>query len=123
MAPPRGTRRVTARRPSGSPCRRALAIALLRIADVDAGGPQHARVARQVVGLQAVVDEPAALLQRRPPAMVVARLVEGDQLEIGAIAEGNQAVVGADARVAAAGHDGEAEVAVVLGGGVERSEE
>jgi len=34
------------------------AVALLRIADVDAGGPQHARVARQVVGLQAVVDEP-----------------------------------------------------------------
>jgi len=51
--------------------------------------------------------------------MVVARLVEGDQLEVGAVAKGDQAVVGADARVTAAGHDGEAEVAVVLGGGVE----
>ncbi len=72
-------------------------------------------VADEVVGLQAEVDEAAALLERRPPAVVVARLVEADQLDVGAVLEGDQAVVGPDPRVPAAGDDREAEVGVVPG--------
>src|SRR5581483_5949561 len=92
-----------------------LAIPVLGLADVDAGPAQRRGVAGEVVGLQAEVDEAAALLERREPAMVRARLVEADQLDVRAILEGDQAVVGADAGVASAGHDGEAERAIVLG--------
>ena len=48
------------------------ALARLRggIGDVDAGGAEGAGVRDEVVGLEAVVDEPAALLQRVPPAVV-----------------------------------------------------
>ena len=55
----------------------------------------------------------------RPLAMVVARLVEPDELEVGAVLEGDEAVVGADARVPAARDDGESQGRVVLRGGLE----
>src|SRR5262249_61480411 len=84
----------------------------------DSRGPKRAGVGGGVVGLEAEVDEAAALLQSLEPAMLRVRLEERDQLEVRAVREGYQRVVGAD-RVAPAGDDGEFEPAIARDGGVQ----
>ena len=81
-------------------------------------GPERAGVPGEVVGLHAEVDEPAAALERIPPAVRRILLVEGDQLDVRAVLERDERVVRAD-RVTAARHHGEAEAFVALLRGVE----
>src|SRR5512139_438169 len=50
------------------------------------------------------------------PALGGARLRPRDELEVGAVLEGDERVVRGSPRVAPAGHDGEAESAIVLDG-------
>jgi len=83
-----------------------------RIRHRDSGASEGPRVGGKVVGLETIVHEPAAALERRPPAVRRIRLVEGDQLEVGSVGERDQGVVSAG-RVAAARHDGEPERRVV----------
>jgi hypothetical protein len=82
-----------------------------RIGERHARGAKLPDVAREVVRLEAIVDQPAALLETLVPAMLRVRLVERDQLEIGAVGKGDERIVGAG-RVPAARNDGEAQPAV-----------
>ena len=89
-----------------------------RVGDVDAGVAKGARVAHEVVGLEAIVHQPAPTLQRGPPPMVGIVAVEPDQLEVRAVGEGDERVVGPH-RVPPARHHGEAELPVGPRGGLE----
>src|SRR3990170_3783040 len=93
-----------------------------RVIDRDAGLAQLLRVALEVIGLHAIVDQPLAFFQRTPPAVIPRLAVEGDDLQIRAVGEGNEHVVAAH-RMAPAGHDGEAEPRVILRSLVEVSDD
>src|ERR1044071_2238246 len=86
-----------------------------RIVDRHAGGAQLLGVAAQIVRLKTKIHEPLAFLQWIPPSVVDSVTVEGDDLEVGAVLEGDQRIVTAN-RVLPAGHDGKAELFIILGG-------
>ena len=83
--------------------------------DRDAGLPQPVGLGVEPVGEEGVVDGALALGQLRPPLVILRRIghLEGDQLEVGAVAEGDEGVVGGASRVLAAGGDGESRFFVV----------
>ena len=69
-------------------------------------------VAAQVVGLQAVVDKPLAVLQRIPPAMIRSLAVKGNDLEIRAVRERDKDIMTAD-RMPPPSDDRKAEIAKI----------
>src|SRR3990172_2734444 len=89
-----------------------------RVIDRDAGLAQLFRVALEVIGLHAIVDQPLAFFQRTPPAVIPRLAVEGDDLQIRAVGEGNEHVVAAH-RMPSARHDRKSQLLVVPGGLVE----
>src|SRR5262249_28289649 len=89
-----------------------------RVGDRHACGAKLPHVSREVVRLEAVVDEAAALLEALIPAMLRVRLVECDQLEVGAGREGDERIMRGGGRPAAR-NDGEAESAIARDRGVE----
>jgi len=69
----------------------------------------------EVIGLHTEIHQAFADLQGRPPAVVRAGSVEGDDLDIGAVGKRNQRIVASD-RMLPARDNGEAQLLIVLRG-------